>query len=345
MLTVALRTFLLAALLLCRLATAAPCVDPAPDTANTYDAAHTYSKLVRDYPSIGIASAALPAGVTKIADQTYVQYGTRCLRLDLYLPTPLPDDPPARAGRGWPVVVLVHGGGWRYGFRSEFAPMAVRLAQRGYAAVTLSYRLSGEALYPAAINDVRAAVRWVRAGAARYGLDPQRIALAGGSAGGQIASLAGVTGHLDRFDPQSDGSGVSSAVRAIVNIDGLSDFTSETARRYEDDPAKNPSAAGAWFGGRYAEKSVLWREASPIQYVRPGMPPILFVGSAQPRFSAGREEMAAEMERAGVASRTVVLPDTPHSFWLFDPWLQPAVDAVVDFLDEKMPPAKSAAAD
>jgi acetyl esterase/lipase len=291
-------------------ARAVDCVEPPADPSNTYDAQHTYDKLARDYPLIRIADAALPDGVRKVADQTYVQYGTRCLKLDLYLP----------AGRRLPVVVLVHGGGWRSGFRSEFAPMAVRLAQRGYAAVTVSYRLSGEARYPAAIQDVQAALRWVRGNAERYQLDAKRIALAGGSAGGQIAALAGVT------EQGAD------QVQAIINIDGLSDFTSELALRHEDDPKKNPSSAGAWFGGRYAEKSALWREASPIQYVRPGMPPILFIGSGQARFSAGREEMMAKMAQAGVQTDKLVLPDTPHSFWLFDPWLQATTDATINFL-------------
>ncbi|OEZ57931.1 alpha/beta hydrolase [Duganella sp. HH105] len=310
---------------------AEPCVEPPADAANTYDAAHTYAKLVRDYPGLRIAGAALPVDVHRIDDLTYAQYGQRCLKLDLYLPLA------ARADGGMPVVVLVHGGGWRAGFRAEFAPMAVRLAQQGYAAAAPSYRLSGEAPYPAAIHDVRAAVRWVRAHAGLYHLDPQRIALAGGSAGGQIASLAGVTGHLDHFDPGAADSGVSSAVQAIVNIDGLSDFTAEAALKYEDDPAKQPSAAGAWFGGRYADKAALWAEASPIRYVRAGMPPLLFIASAQPRFSVGREAMAAAMARAGAASQTIVLPGTPHSFWLFDPWLQPTVDATVAFLNRQMP--------
>jgi acetyl esterase/lipase len=325
------RAVITALLLLPIFAHGADCIDPPPDPANTYDAQHTYAKLIGRYPFIKIASDALPEGVTKIAGQTYVQYGTRCLKLDLYLPSG------ASAAHPAAVVVIVHGGGWRSGFRSEFAPMAVRLAQRGYAAATISYRLSGEARYPAAIHDVRAAVRWVRAHAGAYRLDPQRIALAGGSAGGQIAALAGVTGHLDQFDPQAASGGVSSAVQAIVNIDGLSDFTSEAARANEDDPKKNPSAAGAWFGGRYAEKTALWREASPIQYVRAAMPPILFVDSAQPRFSVGRDAMIAKMNDAGVANRVLVLPDTPHSFWMFDPWLQPTVDATVEFLDRQMP--------
>ena len=329
------RTFLsVAFLLLPFLAHAAECIEPPPDPGNTYDAPHTYDKLVRTYPFIRVASAAVPADVTKIANQTYVQYGTRCLKLDLYLPAA------ARTGHDVPVVVLVHGGGWGSGSRALFVPMAVRLAQRGYAAATISYRLSGEAQYPAAIHDARAAVRWVRAHAGEFHLDPQRIALAGGSAGGQIASLAGVTGHLDQFDPGAATSAVSSAVQAIVNIDGLSDFTSEAARANEDDPRKHPSAAGAWFGGRYAEKTAAWREASPIQYVRPGMPPILFIGSSKPRFSVGREEMVARMTQAGVASRVVVLPDTPHSFWLFDPWLQPTVAATVEFLNQQLPGRK-----
>lgn len=307
---------------------AAACHEPAPDPSNTYDAAHTYDKLKRDYPFIGIAGAALPAGVSLVADQTYSQHGSHCLKLDLYLPA---------AGGAVPVVLLVHGGGWRAGFRAEFAPMAVRLAQRGYAAVTVSYRLSGEAQYPAAIHDVRAAVRWVRSHAGEYRIDPQRIALAGGSAGGQIASLAGVTGHLERFDPGAADSPVSSAVQAIVNIDGLSDFTSEAARKYEDDPAKKSPSAAAWFGGRYAEKSALWQEASPIQYVRPGMPPMLFIDSSQQRFSVGRDEMVSSMAQAGVATRVLILPGTPHSFWMFDPWLQTTVDATVDFLNQQLP--------
>jgi acetyl esterase/lipase len=290
------------------------CVEPPPDPANTYDAPHTYAKLARDYPQIRIAAAALPDGVRKVADQVYAQHGARCLKLDAWLP----------AGDKLPAVILVHGGGWKSGYRSEFAPMAVRLAQQGFAALAISYRLSGEARYPAAVQDVQDAVRWVRAHADELHIDPQRIALAGGSAGGQLASLAGVT------LPGGEG------VQAIINIDGLSDFTSELALRYEDDPSKNPSSAGAWFGGRYAEQGALWRAASPIQYVGPGMPPMLFIGSAQPRFSAGREDMMARMAQAGVASEKVLLPDTPHSFWLFDPWLQPTVDASVAFLRRQL---------
>jgi acetyl esterase/lipase len=307
-------------------AQASACAEPPPDPNNSYDAARTYAKQVRKYPFIAIASAAVPAKVRVVRNLTYVRYGSRCLELDLYLPTI------ARLGAA-PVVVLVHGGGWNAGYRAEFAPMALRLAQQGYAAATISYRLAGEAPYPAAVDDARAAVRWVRRHAARYRIDPQRIVLAGGSAGAQIATLAGVTAGLHPFDPHAGNKAHSSTVQAIVNVDGTVDFTTEESRRHDTDSAKPPSPAAAWLGGRYADNARLWHQASPIRYVRRGMPPILFIGSAQARFQSGRDEMVARMDARAALARVVLLPETPHSFWMFDPWLQPTVDATVGFLD------------
>jgi acetyl esterase/lipase len=307
---------------------AAPAPAPAPES---YTAATTYKKLAPAYPFIRIAASEAPASVRAVTGITYVRRDGRALALDLYLPA----HPKAQPVPG---IVFVHGGGWRAGVRANFAPMAIRMAERGYAAATISYRLSPEALYPAAVQDARAAVRWMRAHAAEYGIDPARIAIGGGSAGGQIAALAGVSDGLARFDPDDGPGAVSSGVQAIVNIDGLSDFTSEAARRYEDDPAKQPSSAGAWFGGRYAELAPLWREASPLFYVNAKTPPVLFIGSAQPRFSVGREEMVARLREAGVPSRVVLVPETPHSFWLFEPWIGPTVEATVNFLDEYLRP-------
>jgi len=298
------------------------------DPTNTYNAQTTYAKLIGDYPFITIANVVPPATVKEIKDITYVQYGNRALQLDLYLPkTP--------NKKLIPGIVFVHCGGWKHGYRENFTPMAIRMAEQGYVAATISYRLSPEAQYPAAIYDVKAAVRWMRDNAKQYAIDPQHIAIAGGSAGGQIASLVGVTNDEERFDPQLKTSKTSSAVQAIINIDGLSDFTSEAALKYEDDPTKNPSAAGAWFGGRYSEKTNLWEEASPINHVSKNTPPILFIGSAQTRFSVGREEMIEKLKPLGVNTQVVLLPNTPHSFWMFDPWLEPTVKATVEFLNRE----------
>lgn len=299
----------------------------APPLKESFTAETTYRKLAPAYPFIRIASAQVPASVEAIRDITYTHHGDRSLQLDLYLPA-------GRAGKRVPGIVFVHGGGWRTGVRSNFAPMAIRMAQRGYASATISYRLSPEAAYPAAIHDVKAAVRWLRTNAARYDIDPGRIAVAGGSAGGQIASLTGVTNGIGKFDPGAQRGAVSSAVQAVINIDGLSDFTSEEARKFEDDPSRQPSSAGAWLGGSYAEKAELWREASPTFYVNSQTPPVLFIGSSQARFSVGREAMIEKMKAVAVPSRVVLLPDTPHAFWLLDPWLEPTVEAAASFLDQ-----------
>lgn len=298
------------------------------DPTNTYNAQTTYQKLIGTYPFIKIASSTPPPSVREIKNITYVQYGKRALQLDLYLPKNI-------HRTLVPGIVFVHCGGWKYGYRENFTPMAIRMAAQGYAAATISYRLSPEAQYPAAVHDVKAAVRWMRTHAKHYGIDAKYIAIAGGSAGGQIASLVGVTNGLEKFDPQMQISKVSSAVQAIINIDGLSDFTSETALKYEDDPNKKPSAAGAWFGGGYSEKTKLWEEASPISHVSENTPPMLFIGSSQTRFSVGRDEMVAKLTPLNVHTQVVLLPDTPHSFWMFDPWLAPSVNAAKEFLERE----------
>lgn len=297
-----------------------------------YNAATTYARLVKTYPFIKIAGTHTGVETVTISGIGYARRGQHLLQLDLHLPGQITRNQGPLAA-----VLLVHGGGWRSGERSNMAPLAARLAARGIAAAVIDYRLADEARYPAAIHDVKAAVRWLRANSAAHGIDPQRIALAGGSAGGQIASLAGVTSGTPTFDPDGEGNPVSSAAQAVINIDGLSDFTSPAARANEDDPKKKPSAAGFWFGGSYAEAAGLWREASPTFYVNRHTPPMLFIGSAQPRFAVGRDEMIDKMTAAGVATQVVMLPDSPHSFWLFEPWIDPTADAIAAFLHTHIP--------
>ncbi len=296
------------------------------DPDNTYTPETTYDKLIAKYPHISVANRQVPDSVQEIKNITYVRYDKRALQLDLYLPKNL-------SKQTLPAIVLVHGGGWRAGYRTNFTAFAIAMAEQGYAAATISYRLSPEEKYPAAIHDVKEAVRWLRKNARKYHINPDKIAVGGGSAGGQIASLTGVTNDLELFDPKMHKSPVSSRVQAIVNIDGLSDFTSEAARFYEDDPRKNPSAAGAWFGGRYHEKKELWHQASPIYYVNKSTPPILFLISNEERFSLGHKEMIEKMKTFNIPYQLTQIPHTPHSFWLFDPWLKPSVDAAVKFLD------------
>lgn len=295
--------------------TLAPCCGGAAEVP--YNAETTYRKLVRDYPQIRIADEAAPASVQVRRGLVYARRGELALALDLYLPAPDAHGLPA------PLVVLVHGGGWASGERATMAPLAARLAARGFAAATVSYRLTGQARYPAAVDYVRDAVLWLRAQADACGVDSARIALAGASAGGQIATLAGLR--------------QPGLVAALVNIDGLSDFTTPEALRHEDDPARKLTPAGAWLGGRHAEVPLVWREALPVTHAGKDSPPLQFIVSAVPRFSAGREAMTARLAAHGILTDTVALPASPHSFWLFDPWVTPTVDAMASFLKRVWP--------
>ena len=306
-----------------------------PSAANTYTVENRFAGDVQEFPGISIASRAVPSTVIEQKDLTYVRYGKRSLQLDLYRPRASVDGNAAAPGapeRLYPGVVLVHGGGWSMGYRTHLTPMAIALAQAGYVVATISYRLAPEAQYPAAIFDTKAAIRWLRTNAASYQVDPDKIAVGGSSAGGQIASLTGMTNQLQRFDPQARLSSVSSDVQLILNIDGLSDFTSVEARKFEDVPGH--SAAAAWFGGSYSERRDLWHDASPTFYVGETSPPVLYLNSAQARFHVGRDQMMAKLAIYGIPCKTVTLPATPHTFWLYDPFIKPAAAEVIAFLDE-----------
>lgn len=318
----------LAALTVLLSACTSPSTTPLVPYENTYTVENRFAQDVKNYPFIQIASRAVPDEVVEQKDITYVRYGARELQLDLYRPK-------AQAASAVPGIVLVHCGGWRSGYRTHLTPMAIALAKAGYVVATISYRLAPEARYPAAVYDVKAAIRWLRSHAADYGVDPDRIAVGGSSAGGQIASLTGMTNGLARFDPQASHSQVSSDAQLILNIDGLSDFTSAEARKHEDVPGVGRSSAGAWFGGSYAEQRDLWHDASPTYYVGESSPPVLFLNSSQERFHVGRDEMMAKLAIYAIPSKTITLPDTPHTFWLYEPWIQPAAAYVAAFLDEQ----------
>jgi acetyl esterase/lipase len=168
----------------------------------------------------------------------------------------------------------VHGGAWKGGKREIYHHYCVKLAEQGYVAATISYRLSNVAPFPAAMQDVKCAVRWVRANAERFHVDPNRIALAGGSAGGHLAMMAGYATD----NPELEGTGghpeVSSRVQAVVNFYGPTDLTSDFAR--------GSDVVVKFMGGAtYDSNPELYRLASPSTRVSPNYPPTLRFCAAQ----------------------------------------------------------------
>jgi acetyl esterase/lipase len=291
-----------------------------------------YSAFIKEskrFPFIRIVASEPPHGIVAEKDVIYSSIGKRPLHLDLFYPA---HSQTARC----PGIILIHGGGWRSGDRSQQVPMAQYLASKGYVTAAVEYHLSPEARYPAAVYDLKAAIRWMRANAAKYRIDSTKIGILGCSSGGQLAALVGNTNGIAKFEGDGDNRGYSSDAQAVVDIDGIVDFTSPEARKYEDDPVKKPSAAGAWFGGTYKEKRDLWQEASPIFYVNKKSPPILFVNSSIPRFHCGRDEMIKKLEEYHIYSQVQTIPDTPHPFWLFHPWFGPTCDYVLKFFDRTL---------
>lgn len=288
-------------------------------------------KIQKDFPEARIVKPQLPAGVQSESDVVYATlpntpYGKRELHFDLFSPE--------KPGK-YPVLLLIHGGGWRSGNKSMDIPLAQQIAAKDYVTAAVEHRLSPEALYPAAVYDVKAAVRFLRVNARKYNIDPDKIAIMGSSAGGQLAALVGMTANVKKFEGDEGNNGVSAKVQAIIDMDGILDFTDPNESAKDTDPTRR-SAGAYWFGATYKEAPEKWIEASPIQYVGKNTPPMLFINSALPRFHFGRDSVIAILNKHKIYTEVHTIENTPHPFWLFYPWFGPTVKYMTDFLDKTL---------
>lgn len=281
----------------------------------------------KKHPDIRLVTPFTLPAVQEKRNLTYARYGDRAMQLDIFAPTK-----PKKGG--YPAVLVIHGGGWRSGDRLQHIPLAQQLAAHGYVAVTAEYRLSTEALYPAAVHDLKAAIRWMRANAKREHIDPKRIAVLGFSAGGQLATLIGTTSGDPKFDGNGPNLPVSSAVQAIVDIDGTLAFIHPESG--EGDDSRSTSAATYWFGVNKETRPELWHEAGALNHVDRKTPAILFINSSVDRMHAGRDDMRRKLDALGIYSEVRSFPEAPHTFCLFEPWFTPTVDAIVAFLNKQL---------
>lgn len=288
------------------------------DTSYTIYSAHR--KISRDYPDARPVAPDLPPRVEEWREVVYATVGRRELHVDVFYPRRI-------KRRGRPGVLLIHGGGWRSGDKSNLVPMAQRLAAAGYVTAAAEYRLSLEAAYPAAVHDLKAALRWMRANAATFGLDTNQVAALGCSAGAQLASLLGATNGHARLEGGLGPQGHSSNVQAVVNIDGVVSFVHPDAG-----PERVGIYSTSWLGGPYADNLDIWTEASPLEHAGPATPPFLFLNSSHPRFHAGRDELIEILHANGTYSEVHTFEGSPHSFWLVHPWFEPSVELTVAFL-------------
>ncbi len=314
---------MLFAAMACAQDTTVPGGFPRDTSYTSYSAA---VKIYKKFKNVKLATPSLPAGVVEKKNIVYTIYGTRKMYLDVFMPAP-------EGNVRYPGVLIIHGGGWISGERSMLVPMAEQLAAFGYVTVTVQYRLQPEALFPAGVYDLKAAIRWMRAKGAEYGIDTSRIAAYGCSAGGELAAFLGTTGDMKKFEGHGAYLGHSTRVQAVVDVDGLLGFMNINSTKYDNNP-KKPSAAHRWFGGSYKEIPQVWREASPITYVGRSTPPIIFINSSMKHYHAGRDEMITKLKHLGIFYEVRTLPGTPHTFWLFHPWFDKTLSYTVKFLDK-----------
>jgi acetyl esterase/lipase len=268
----------------------------------------------------------------RVTTEEGVVFGTgggRDLKLDIYTPPGNPKDAPG--------VLLVHGGGWSSGDRSQLRGYGILLGRLGYVCVACEYRLSGEAVWPAQIHDVKAGLRWMKANAARLGVDPNRIAVSGNSAGGHLALMVGGTANLPEFEGAGGNAGVDTSVEAVISFYGPSDFG----------PGTTPlaGAIGQLMGKGATPAAV--RGASPVTYTKAGYPPTLLIHgngdelvSPEASFAVYRALAAAE-----VPVEVHMYEGLPHAFDGSPIYGRQSADIMANFLARHIgaPTAKSEA--
>src|SRR5580698_259627 len=264
-----------------------------------------YGQMPRTTPSQpSQAPPHLPADFSQEPEvQQDVPYGTaggHPLLLDVYQPGEHSDLRPA--------IVLIHGGGWTSFDKSTMGRLAMFLAQSGFVAFSVDYRLfhDKENLWPAQLDDVQRAVRWIRANAAKYRVDPEHIGAFGHSAGAQLAALLGMEDTRDNSDLAL--AKYSSRVQAVVDVSGPTDFTTN------HDPDGN-AFLSSFLGGSYAEHPQIWQDASPAFHVAKKVAPSLVIHGMKDSDVpiAQAQELVDKLKQAGASVKFVTVDDV-HTF-------------------------------
>jgi len=232
--------------------------------------------------------------------------GDKILHADVYQPKN-----PSSTAR--PAVIFIHGGGWSTGSYKGGSSKPY-LAQHGYVAVSIEYRLSNVAPWPAQLDDCKMAVRWLRSNAAKYGVDPGHIAAWGGSAGAHLACFLGTTGNQPQLEGLGGYAGVSSQVQAVVDNSGPVEFTTGSEGLKGSTPTQDSPMLITLFGGSFADKSDIYKQGSPITYVKAGDPPFLVIHGDQDRSVPIEQarKMVAALKAAHVPVEYIVIHNGGH---------------------------------
>lgn len=262
-----------------------------------------------------IPSVRAAASAPRIVKDVAFLAADRAEKLDLYLPTPLP------AGTLAPAVVWIHGGGWTGGTKNETRAQEIcgTLAAAGYVAVSIDYRL-GDGAWPTNLHDCKNAVRFLRAHAAKYQIDPARIAVAGGSAGGHLGLMTGFTADQADFEPAANATpypGISSRVRCIINLYGPTSLLTRLATDAKGVPTgkRKPGGDLKVYGAASIDDPVFTR-ASPVTHITKNSPPVLIIhGLIDGTVDIGQSwTLAGVLAGKGVEHEFILVEGAGHTF-------------------------------
>ena len=286
------------------------------DIDTSYTVQSTFKKEKIKFPFLEIVKEQNDDNIIQIKDLVYKNLDAKTLHLDAFY---------KNENTKLPAVILIHGGGWKSGNKSQMQIMAQAIASKGYSCFAIEYRLSPEAKYPAAILDVKSAIKFIKSNAEKFNVDPNRIAVLGCSSGGQMAALIGTTNENSAFEDKDDWS-QNAKVQAIINMDGILAF--------KHPESQEGKAACLWLGGTYEEKPETWQQASALTHTDKNTPPILFINSDMIRFHAGRDNMIEILDKNGIYNEVQTIKNSPHSFWFFNPWFDEMINYTTQFLDK-----------
>jgi acetyl esterase/lipase len=253
----------------------------------------------------------LPDGIRMERDISYIPRGDDAQKLDLYLPEKAAEKP-------LPLIVHIHGGGWRAG--SKFPCPAAAMVLKGYVVASVEYRFSQKAIFPAQIQDCQAAIRWLRAHSKQYKFDPERVGVVGGSAGGHLSALVGTSGGKNVFARIGGNEDQPDRVQAVCDIYGPADFTTVVQQAAEDKNVKNifqfntPTDPYSSLIGTKLDDKPKSEAVSPVHYISKDNPPFLILHGTHDALVplAQSEALAAALKEKGVEVWLQKLPGSGH---------------------------------
>ena len=242
----------------------------------------------------------IPKGVELHKDVVYSEFDSNKLKLDIYLPSKKEDSSPA--------VVFFHGGGWIWGRKEHMSHYAAELASHGFVTFTVEYRLARKDQYPACIDDAKAAIRWIRSRAKNYNINPNKIGVAGQSAGGHIAAILGVTNDRKFLGTLHGPANYEANVQAVAALSGVVDMSALYPR--------DKLSPAALFGVSPLENPEIYKSASPINLVTEDSSPMVFIHGTNDQLGLLSEMklMTGKLINSGVKAETFEIIGGGHDF-------------------------------